>query len=219
MAFHSRKLNDAEANYKIHDKELLAILEALREWRYYVVRSDMSITIYTDYQNLQNVLTMKVWNQREVRWAQQLADFNFKIIYRPGARGGKPDALSRRPEYRPEGGAKHSEQSILKPEHFGLSLVYADDEDEGYVSEPEQVLQWAIRVKRLSSRATIPTKGSRLAAGHDIYAINQFIIPEQGQVLAETGIAIGLPEGTYARCSPWKWAGRQESNRNQWKSK
>ena len=105
-----------------------------------MVGLDKPITVYTDHQNLQNFLTTKVWNQRQVRWAQQLADFNFKIIYRPGARGGKRDALSRRPEYHPEGGAKHSEQSTLKPEHFGLSLIYADDEDEGYVSEPEQVL-------------------------------------------------------------------------------
>ena len=70
------------------------------------------------------------------------------------------------------------------------------------MSEPEQVLQQAIRIKRLSAKATLLTKGSRLAAGHDIYAINEFTIPAQGQVLAETGIAIGLPKGTYARIAP-----------------
>ena len=92
---------------------------------------------------------MKVWNQWQVHWAQQLADFNFKIIYRLGARGEKPDALSRQPEYRPEGGAKYSEQSILKPEHFGQSLIYADDKEEGCVSEPAQVIQQAIWIKWL----------------------------------------------------------------------
>ena len=202
VAFHSRKLNDAEQNYEIHDKELLAILEAYKEWKHYVVGSEQPITVYTDHQNLQNFLTTKVWNQRQVRWAQQLAYYNFIIKYRPGARGGKPDALSRRPEYRPEEGTKHSEQSILKPEHFGLSLIHADNEDEGYVSEPEQVLQQAMRIKRLSDKATLPTKGSRLAAGHHIYAIDEFTIPAQGQVLAETGIAIGLPKGTYAGIAP-----------------
>jgi len=39
-------------------------------------------------------------------------------------------------------------------------------------------------------------------AEHDIYAINEFTIPAQGQVLAETGIAIGLPKGMYARIAP-----------------
>ena len=132
-----------------------------------------------------------------------MADNYFKIIDRPGARGAKPDALSRWLEYRAEKGAEHNEQSILKPEHFGLSLIQADDEDEGYVSEPELVLQQAIRLKRLSAKATLSTKGSQLVAGHDIYAINKFTIPAQGQVLAATGIAIvGLPNGTYARIAP-----------------
>ena len=90
----------------------------------------------------------------------------------------------------------------MKVEHFGLSLIHADDEDEGYVSEPEQVLQRAIRIKRLSSKATLPTRESRFGAGHDIHAINEFTIPAQGQVLVETGIALGLPKGTYPRIAP-----------------
>jgi len=148
------------------------------------------VTVYTDYQNLQNFLTTKVWNQRQIRWAERLADYNFKIRYRPGKTVGKPDALSRGPEYRPEEGAKHSEQSILKPEHFQISLIHEDDEDEGYISEPEAATRNGVRVKRLSNKAILPTKGSRLAAGHDIYAISEFTIPAQGEVLAETGIAI-----------------------------
>ena len=202
VTFHSRKLHDAQRNYEIHDKELLAILEAFKEWKHYLVGSDKPITVYTDHQNLQSFWTMKVWNRQQVRWAQSLADYNFKIIYRPGARGGKPDALSRRPEYRPEEDAEHNKLSILKLEHFDLSLIHADDQYAEYMSEPEQVLQQAIRIRRLSANASLLTKGSRLAAGHDIYVINEFTIPAQDQVLAETGIAIELPKGTYARIAP-----------------
>ena len=57
----------------------------------------------------------------------------------------------------------------------------------------------AIRIKRLSTKAILPTKGSRLVAGHEIYAINDFTIPAQGQVLAETGNAIG-------NASPQLWS-------------
>jgi len=39
----------------------------------------------------------------------RLANLNFKIVYCPGSRGGKPDALSRRPEYWLEEGATHRE--------------------------------------------------------------------------------------------------------------
>jgi len=116
VAFHSRKLNDAELNYEIHDKELLAILEAFREWKHYLLGADEPVMVYTDHQNLQYFLTTKVWNPRRIRWAQWLANFNFKIGYRPGSRGGKPDALSRRPDYRLEEGAMHRAHTILKPE-------------------------------------------------------------------------------------------------------
>ena len=45
----------------------------------------------------------------------------------------------------------------------------------------------------------MPTKGSRMAAGDNIYALEDGIIPAKGQVLVRTGIAIGLPKGTYGR--------------------
>jgi len=202
VAFHSRKVNPMERNYEIHNKELLAILEAFKKWNHYLVGADKPVRVYTDHQNLQNFLKTRFWNQRQIRWAQRLADYHFEIVYRPGKRGGKLDSLSRWPEYRPEEGAKLSEQSILKSEHFQISLIHEDDKDEGYISEPELAIRNRVRVKRLSNKAILPTKGSRLAAGHDIYTISEFTIPVQGQVLAETGIAIGLPKGTYARIAP-----------------
>ena len=48
----------------------------------------------------------------------------------------------------------------------------------------------------------MPTKGSRMAAGHDLYAMENILIPARGQVLVETGLAIELPKGTYARIAP-----------------
>jgi len=121
------------------------------------------------------------------------------MVYPLGKGGGKPDALSPQPEYRPEERAKHSEESILKPTHFQISLIHKDDEDEGYISEAEPTIKNRIRVSRVSNKAILPTKGSRLAAVHDMYAIGEFTIPAQAPVLAKTGRAIGLPKGTYAR--------------------
>jgi len=83
VAFDSRKLNDAEQNYKIHDKELLAMLEAFREWKHYGLGADDPVTVYTAHQNLQYFLTTKVCNPRQIRWAQWLANCNFKILYYP----------------------------------------------------------------------------------------------------------------------------------------
>jgi len=59
VAFHSRKLNSAERNYEIHDKELLAIIEAFKEWKRYLLGEEEPITVYTDHQNLQSFMTKK----------------------------------------------------------------------------------------------------------------------------------------------------------------
>ena len=59
VAFHSRKLSEAERNYEIHDKELLSILQAFKEWPHYLVGTKDPIMVYTDHQNLQNFVTTK----------------------------------------------------------------------------------------------------------------------------------------------------------------
>ena len=105
--------------------------------------------------------------------------------------------------YRPEEGATHREQSILKPDHFQISLVQIghNQEDEEYESDISEQVD-SVRIKLLSSKAKMPTKGSTTAAGHDLYAMDEVLIPAKGQTLVDTGLAIGLPSGTYARIAP-----------------
>jgi len=141
----------------------------------------------------------KVWNPRQIQWPQWLANFNFKMVYRPGSRGGKPDALSRRPEYRPEEGATHCEQTILKPEHFEVSLCNKKDRIQVRLVEGKKVARNWLRINRVEQNAIVPTKGTRMAAGHDIYTLKDGTIPAQRQMLVDRGIAIGLPRGTYGR--------------------
>ena len=142
---------------------------------------------------------------------QLLASFNFKIIYRPGSRSGKPDALSRRPEYRPEEEAEHTEQSILKPEHFSISLVL--DEPVQEKLKKQILVQWAaaIQVMNMATKATLLSRGSRFSAGHDLYTLEDVLIPARGQKLIRTGIAIGIPQGTYARIAPRSGLAYKES--------
>jgi len=104
VAFHSRKFQPAEINYEIHDKELLAVVDAFKHWRRYSEGAAHQIQVFSDHQNLEYFTTTKVLNRRQARWAQELAGIDFRIYYRPGMQNGKPDALSRRPEYRPEKG-------------------------------------------------------------------------------------------------------------------
>jgi hypothetical protein len=47
VAFESRKLNDAELNYQTTEKEMLAVVHALREWRCYLEGAEFSV--YTNH--------------------------------------------------------------------------------------------------------------------------------------------------------------------------
>jgi len=104
VVFHSRKFQPAEVNYKIHDKKLLAVVDTFKHWRPYREGATHQVQVYSDHQNLEYFTTTKVLNRRQARWAQELASIDFRIYYRPGTRNGKPDALSRCSEYRPEKG-------------------------------------------------------------------------------------------------------------------
>ena len=131
-----------------------------------------------------------------------LASFNFKIIYGPGSRSGKPDALSRRPEYRAEEGAEHTEQSILKPEHFSISLAQDEPLQEKLTKRMLAQQTTAIQVMKMAGKAMLPSRGSRFPAGHNLYTLEDVLIPARGQKLIGTGIAIGIPQGTYTRIAP-----------------
>ena len=104
IAFDSRKLLPAELNYEIHDKELLAIVWAMKRWRSMLLSAKLSIKVLTDHQALTYFMTNKQLNRRQVRWAELLADYDFTITYRPGKQSEKPDALSRRDDVYPSGG-------------------------------------------------------------------------------------------------------------------
>ena len=63
VAFHSQRLHSAERNYEIHDKELLAVMEAFNEWKSYLWGEEEPVMVYMDNQNLLSFLTKKVWTK------------------------------------------------------------------------------------------------------------------------------------------------------------
>ncbi len=99
IAFWSRTLNPAEKNYTVGEKELLAIIDCVIEWRPYLLSLDDEFTIYTDHKNLTYFQTKRQLNRRQARWYEILADYRYRLVYRPGRLGGLPDALSRRGDY------------------------------------------------------------------------------------------------------------------------
>jgi coronin-1B/1C/6 len=57
-------------------------------------------------------------------------------------------------------------------------------------------------IKLISEGATLPTRGSALSAGHDLYAADGITVPARGKALVSTGLAIAVPAGTYGRIAP-----------------
>jgi hypothetical protein len=126
VAFFSKKHSATECNYEIYDKELLAIIRCFEEWRPELEGTPSPVKVITDHRNLEYFTTTKLLNRRQARWSEFLSRFNFKILYRPGKQGGKPDALTRRSEDLPKEGDErllHQSQTVLKRENFETATL------------------------------------------------------------------------------------------------
>ena len=59
-----------------------------------------------------------------------------------------------------------------------------------------------MQVSLLTEFAQVPTRGTSGSAGYDLYSATHCIIPKRERALVDTGIAISIPENTYARIAP-----------------
>ncbi len=65
-------------------------------------------------------------------------------------------------------------------------------------------------VKRLSPKAIIPSRSSELAAGYDLSAADDALVPARGKALVMTDLVMAIPVGHYGRIAPrsglaWKF--------------
>jgi len=111
VVFYSKSLSSMEWNYKIHDKEMLAIICALKEWRHFLEGATYLIEIWTNHKNLKYFMMAKKLNCRQAHWSLHLARFDFLLYHCPRCTMGKPDALSRRADHR--NGASDNENIVL----------------------------------------------------------------------------------------------------------
>ncbi|KAA0068130.1 uncharacterized protein E6C27_scaffold238G00920 [Cucumis melo var. makuwa] len=96
IAFESRKLNDTERRYTVQEKEMTAIVHCLRTWRHYLLGS--KFTVMTDNVATSYFQTQKKLTPKQARWQDFLAEFDFKLEYKPGRANVVADALSRKAE-------------------------------------------------------------------------------------------------------------------------
>jgi hypothetical protein len=96
IAFESVKLKPNEMNYHAGEKELLAVVHALRVWRCYLSGA-RQFTVVTDHNPNTTFDTNTTLSDRQARWVELLSRFNFVWKYIPG-RTNVADPLSRRPD-------------------------------------------------------------------------------------------------------------------------
>jgi len=89
-------MSDAECNYDIHDSELLATVPAFHDWKRSMRGSPKPVPVLTDHKNLVIFMMTKELSERQAGCVQELSQYNCKIEYRPGKKGGKPDTFTRR---------------------------------------------------------------------------------------------------------------------------
>ena len=91
IAFLSRTMQPAKQNYKIYDKKLLAIVEALAKWRQYLLDTMETFEIWTDHENLKYFYEPHKLNRQQARWYLKLQDYDFILRHIPGKTNTKAD--------------------------------------------------------------------------------------------------------------------------------
>ena len=93
IAFASKALNKAEANYSTIEKELLALVWAIRHFRPYLY--GRKFDVYTDHRPLVYLFTLTDPSSRLTKFRLALEEYNFEVMYKKGSENVVADALSR----------------------------------------------------------------------------------------------------------------------------
>ena len=121
VAFLSKSLNETERNYEIHDKEMLAIIRGLENWRHLLEGVRFKFEIWTDHKNLEYFMKVQKLNRRQAQWALYLSRFDFTLKHVSGTKMGKADGLSRRSDWK-VGVNKDNEDQVLIKDNWIHSL-------------------------------------------------------------------------------------------------
>ena len=94
IAWQSRRYSKEERGYPPRDLECLALVDAVKEWRPYLLGAH--VVVHSDHSSLRWLLTTRhTPGSRVQNWALYLAPFDLDIQYVPGITHVVPDCLSR----------------------------------------------------------------------------------------------------------------------------
>src|SRR3977135_4023995 len=91
--FLSKKFSSAQQNYRSHEHETIAILEALMKWEDKLL--GRKFTLVTDNKGLEYFKTQPHLSPRQVRWWEFLSRFSYNTLHVDGVDNKVADCLSR----------------------------------------------------------------------------------------------------------------------------
>ena len=95
VCYFSKKLNKAQRNYSVIEKELLALILSLQHFGVYLQSAPVPITVFTDHHPLKFLNRFKGKNQRLTRWSLLLQEYVLDIRHIKGIQNVLADCLSR----------------------------------------------------------------------------------------------------------------------------
>ena len=100
IAFHSQALHGKNLLLSTYEKEMLALVMAVRKWRHYLL--GRKFLVRTDQKSLQYLCSQQITTEAQQKWLHKLMGFDFSIVYKRGCENQVADALSRRDEVQPK---------------------------------------------------------------------------------------------------------------------
>ena len=126
VAYGGRALRNEELRWHISDKEGLALVEAVRQFRQYLASAPF--TVYTDNVSVKWIQQIKNCQGRLGRWALLLQGYNMEIIQKSSRNNANADGLSRR-SYPPAPEEEMEEPQVCKV-GYEVTFCYANDSDD-----------------------------------------------------------------------------------------
>lgn len=95
LAFLSRALGLKNQGLSTYEKEYMAIILAIAQWRSYLQLAEF--VIYTDHHNLAQLNEQRLHTLWQQKVYTKVAGLQYKIVYKNGIENGPANALSRQP--------------------------------------------------------------------------------------------------------------------------
>ena len=168
IAYASRALTKQERKYATTKKELLSMVTFTKYFRHYLLGREF--VLRTDHNSLRWLHNFQGLEGQLARWVEQLANFQYKIIHRPGKLHANADALSRHPAFTTESVTETPQLESSDPQLARGPFVGAvqearseaepdsepiDDELARAQREDEEIMQ-LIELKRSGGQVDLP---------------------------------------------------------------